>query len=91
MDEAVHLTAGYSYWKTGDFRLSPEHPPFAKLLASLPLLWLQPDFSPSSEAWEYRLQAQPISKYRLAVTGLGYAPPTAPLETRMLQAETAHA
>ena len=40
---------------------------------------------------EYRLQAQPISKYRLAVTGLGYAPPTAPLETRMLQAETAHA
>jgi len=40
---------------------------------------------------EYRLQAQPISKYRLAVTGLGYAPPMAPLETRMLQAETAYA
>jgi len=40
---------------------------------------------------EYRLEAQPISKYRLAVTGLGYAPPTAPLETRMLQAETAYA
>ncbi len=40
---------------------------------------------------EFRLQAQPISKYRLAVTGLGYAPPTAPLETRMLQAETAYA
>ncbi|MEO8372698.1 MAG: polyphosphate polymerase domain-containing protein [Candidatus Solibacter sp.] len=40
---------------------------------------------------EFRLQAQPISKYRLAVTGLGYAPPTAPLETRLLQAETAHA
>ena len=40
---------------------------------------------------EYLLEAQPISKYRLAVTGLGYAPPTAPLETRMLQAETAYA
>ncbi len=40
---------------------------------------------------EYRLQAQPISKYRLAVTRLGYAPPTAPLETTLLQAETAHA
>jgi hypothetical protein len=40
---------------------------------------------------EFRLQAQPISKYRLAVTGLGFAPPTAPLETRMLQAETAYA
>ena len=40
---------------------------------------------------EYLLEAQPISKYRLAVTGLGYAPPTAPLETRMLQAESAYA
>ena len=40
---------------------------------------------------EYRLEAQPISKYRLAVTGLGFAPPTAPLETMMLQAEAAYA
>ncbi len=38
-DESVHLAAGYSYWKTGDFRLNPEHPPLAKLLTSLPLLF----------------------------------------------------
>jgi hypothetical protein len=25
-DEAVYISAGYSYWKTGDFRLNPEHP-----------------------------------------------------------------
>ena len=37
-DERWHLPAGYAYWKTGDFRLSPEHPPLAKLLCSAPLL-----------------------------------------------------
>jgi hypothetical protein len=51
-DEVVHLTAGYSYWKTGDFRLSPEHPPLAKLVATLPLLlWLKPKFEPNAEQW----------------------------------------
>jgi dolichyl-phosphate-mannose-protein mannosyltransferase len=37
-DERWHLPAGYAYWKTGDFRLSPEHPPLAKLLCAAPLL-----------------------------------------------------
>ncbi|MEO8594138.1 MAG: polyphosphate polymerase domain-containing protein [Candidatus Solibacter sp.] len=39
----------------------------------------------------FQIGAQPISKYRLAVTGLGCAPATAPLETRILQAEAAYA
>ncbi len=37
-DETSHLTAGYTYWKTGDFRMTPDHPPLAELLAALPLL-----------------------------------------------------
>ncbi len=37
-DEGAHLGAGLSYWRTGDFRLNPEHPPLVKLLAALPLL-----------------------------------------------------
>ena len=37
-DEPTHLAAGYSYWKTRDFRMNPEHPPLAKLLAAMPLL-----------------------------------------------------
>src|SRR6267378_3468630 len=41
-DEAVHLTAGFSYLTTGDYRLNPEHPPFSKMLAALPLLFLNP-------------------------------------------------
>lgn len=38
IDEAAHITAGYSYLKTGDFRLNPEHPPLLKELSALPLL-----------------------------------------------------
>jgi hypothetical protein len=36
-DETAHLGAGVSYLETGDFRLNPEHPPLAKLIAALPL------------------------------------------------------
>jgi hypothetical protein len=38
VDEPPEITAGYSYWKWGDFRMNPEHPPLAKMLAALPLL-----------------------------------------------------
>ncbi|MEK7537746.1 MAG: hypothetical protein AAB619_02115 [Patescibacteria group bacterium] len=37
-DEAVHLSAGRSYWQTGDYRLNPEHPALFKLWAALPLV-----------------------------------------------------
>ena len=50
-DEPVHLAAGYSYWQTRDFRLNPEHPPLAKLLAALPLLLLHPSFDTSQQDW----------------------------------------
>jgi hypothetical protein len=50
-DEAVHIAAGYSYWQTRDFRLNPEHPPLAKLLAALPLVLLDPQFETSGEKW----------------------------------------
>ena len=39
VDEPEELGAGYSYWMTGDFRMNPEHPPLAKMVAALPLLW----------------------------------------------------
>lgn len=37
-DESTHLFAGFEYWKHADFGRNPEHPPFVKLLATLPLL-----------------------------------------------------
>jgi len=51
-DEPVHLSAGYSYWHTRDFRLNPEHPPLAKLIAALPLLLIKPRLDISSKEWE---------------------------------------
>jgi hypothetical protein len=39
-DEAVHIFAGYRYWKNFDFGANPEHPPLVKLVATLPLLRL---------------------------------------------------
>src|SRR5437867_2034681 len=50
-DEAAHLAAGYSYLKTADFRLNPEHPPLIKELAALPLLPLELSF-PWGPLWE---------------------------------------
>src|SRR5262245_30765126 len=51
-DEAVHLAAGFSYWKTRDFRMNPEHPPLAKLIASAPLLLIRPKLEASGDDWK---------------------------------------
>ncbi|MBZ5610306.1 MAG: glycosyltransferase family 39 protein [Acidobacteriia bacterium] len=51
-DEGTHLAAGYSYWKTGDLRLNPEHPPFGKLLNALPLLWMHPKLPLDDPSWK---------------------------------------
>ena len=37
-DEANHLLGGVRSWKYGDFGSNPEHPPFAKLVAAVPVL-----------------------------------------------------
>jgi len=51
-DEPAHLPAGYTYWKTGDFRLNPEHPPFIKLLSSLPtFLFMDPVVKWDDPSW----------------------------------------
>jgi hypothetical protein len=47
-DEAVHLSAGYSYWEWKDLTLNPEHPPLVKLLAGAAAHWVHPVF-PSVE------------------------------------------
>jgi len=38
VDEPVQIACGYSYLKTGDFRMEPVHPPLDKMFAALPLL-----------------------------------------------------
>lgn len=51
-DEPIHISAGYSYWKTRDFRMNPEHPPLAKLVAAIPVLALHPRFDQSEPNWK---------------------------------------
>jgi 4-amino-4-deoxy-L-arabinose transferase-like glycosyltransferase len=41
-DEAMHVAAGYTYLTSGDLRFNSEHPPLAKYLNALPLLFLHP-------------------------------------------------
>ena len=73
-DEPAHLFAGYTYLKTGDFRMMPSHPPLAEMLAALPLLLCDvnmPDIhspgSPAAEAWDHGSQ---YDRYRLATDWL---------------------
>ncbi|HLY02819.1 MAG TPA: glycosyltransferase family 39 protein [Candidatus Cybelea sp.] len=68
-DEAVYISAGYTYWKTGDFRLNGEHPPLAKLLVAAPLLFLDLTLPLDDPAWqkadEYAFGARFLYKNRL--------------------------
>jgi len=57
-DESVHLAAGFSYWKTRDFRMNPEHPPLAKLIAAFPLLFINPAIDTTGDEWKTASQYQ---------------------------------
>lgn len=50
-DETSHLTAGMSYWMTGDFRLTPDHPPLAQLWAAWPLLFVDNHWVDDPPGW----------------------------------------
>ena len=45
-DETDHLPAGYVYWRVGDYGVNPEHPPFVKMLAAFPLLFVRVTLPP---------------------------------------------
>lgn len=69
-DEPVHLTAGYVYWRTGDFHCNGvDHPAFAKMWAALPLLWLKPLLPIQHPTWVKQDWA-PKGEYPLADTFL---------------------
>ncbi len=43
VDEIAHVASGLSHWQTGDFSLYRVNPPFARLVASLPVYLLEAD------------------------------------------------
>jgi hypothetical protein len=49
-DEVAHLTGGYSYWLTQDYRLHPENGILPQRLAAAPLLAQDVNFPPPNEA-----------------------------------------
>ena len=51
-----HMFAGYMMWKTADFGLNPEHPPLAKLLATVPLL-REPMWVPLLQGRNFKVEA----------------------------------
>jgi hypothetical protein len=63
-DEPTHLAAGWSYLKTGDYRLNPEHPPLLKKLAALPMLGM-PVVMSFGKPWEDGL-AGPMAQWTFA-------------------------
>jgi hypothetical protein len=46
------MPAGYTYLKTGDFRLNQEHPPLIKLLSAIGLLAVKPELPLDSPGWQ---------------------------------------
>lgn len=53
-DEPLHLTAGYTYWTEGDFRLQPENGNLPQRWAALPLLAARPALPVAGyeQAWQ---------------------------------------
>lgn len=50
-DETTHLASGYTYLRTGQLRLNPQHPPLVKMLCALPLVFLAPPLDLTDPAW----------------------------------------
>jgi hypothetical protein len=50
-DEIIHLPPGYAALKLGDHRMNPLHPPLARIIAAVPLLFMDVRVDPSDLAW----------------------------------------
>ncbi len=70
-DEGIHLASGYAYLRTGDYRLSPEHPPLGRILNALPLFLFPLSFDPArmvppmNEAGQHFIYHNRISPFLL--------------------------
>src|SRR6185436_16156131 len=58
MDELAHIPAGYGYVSELDYRLNPEHPPLVKVLAGIPMLFLNPNFPTEHSSWTSDINGQ---------------------------------
>src|SRR5260370_9066568 len=49
-DEGIHIVAGYSYLKLGEYSWNAEHPPLVKMVSALPLMLMGLPAPPSGAA-----------------------------------------
>jgi Dolichyl-phosphate-mannose-protein mannosyltransferase len=67
-DEPQHLTAGYSYWVTNDFRLDPENGNLPAMWAALPLLFDDLKFVPLNDrGWQRAEEGRTAHQFFYAV------------------------
>jgi len=71
-DEPNHVTRGIAILRTGDYRLSLDHPPLANVLEALPVAWRRSGFSPELPAWrgERTWEAARVTVWRDPAAGL---------------------
>ena len=50
-DEHLELASGYSYLKTGEYRIIVEHPPLSRIIQALPLLFLDASLPVDHPSW----------------------------------------
>jgi Dolichyl-phosphate-mannose-protein mannosyltransferase len=50
-DEVIHLPPGYAALKLGDHRMNPLHPPLARVIAAVPLLFMDVRVDPDDLSW----------------------------------------
>lgn len=53
IDEVAHTAAGVSYWQRLDMRMNEEHPPLAKLVAAIPLVFRSAHVDYSHLSWTF--------------------------------------
>ena len=51
VDEIAHIPAGYTYDEYHDYRMNPEHPPLAKALSGIPLMFLNLNSPTADSSW----------------------------------------
>lgn len=64
-DELFHITAGFSYWRTGSFRLQPENGLIPQLVAGLPLAMTDRGFDFQAQQEWWRVSHVPTIGWRL--------------------------
>ncbi|HOW28013.1 MAG TPA: hypothetical protein PK876_05895 [Elusimicrobiota bacterium] len=66
-DEPLHLTAGFVYLSTGDYRMNGlHHPPLSSLAAAIPLLAASPEIPRDHPLWTRRDWSRADDQYRFA-------------------------